>query len=88
VYTVLSHDRRRQLQIAIFRIMTAECIFLILLALLLLLLLQTRFCAIGVGVQPSALNRRNAEMQLKRRGVEATCVALMHRSMPLTSITT
>ena len=43
--------------------------------LLLLPLLQIRFSAVGiteVATQPSALNRRNAEMQLKRSRVTAT----------------
>ena len=41
----------------------------------LLLLLQTRFSAVGVATLPSALNRRNAEMQLKRSRVAATRIA-------------
>jgi len=36
--------------------------------------IPTRFSADGVAAQPSGLNRRNAEMQLKRAGVAATRV--------------
>jgi len=90
-YAVTTHDCRGVLDITIFEMVAAECIFLLLL--LLLLLLTMRFSAIVVAVLPSALNRRNAEMQLKRSRRARALVArargaLMHRSMPLTSITT